>query len=195
MSTSLPRPTVPRQLSHTRRITCEGYEREDGLWDIEGHLVDVKTSDWPKRSGGDDLPAGSPAHEMWLRLTIDLDMNIHEAVAVTSAGPHAGCGDVTSKFRVLVGRRIDRGWLRGEVAESLRGVQGCTHQWELLGRVATTAFQSTNRARAARVEKSGLPPPRPRVLGTCHMYAVSSDVVRWRWPAYFVPLDTTSDRS
>ena len=36
-------PSAPRQLMHNRAIECRGYEREDGLWDIEGHLVDTKT--------------------------------------------------------------------------------------------------------------------------------------------------------
>ena len=31
----LPAP-APRTLKHTRAIECTGYEREDGLWDIEG---------------------------------------------------------------------------------------------------------------------------------------------------------------
>ena len=35
--------SAPRQLMHNRAIECRGYQREDGLWDIEGHLVDTKT--------------------------------------------------------------------------------------------------------------------------------------------------------
>ncbi len=34
---------APRQLMHNRAIECRGYQREDGMWDIEGHLVDTKT--------------------------------------------------------------------------------------------------------------------------------------------------------
>ena len=34
---------APRKLMHTRAIDCKGYERADGLWDIEAHLVDTKT--------------------------------------------------------------------------------------------------------------------------------------------------------
>ena len=33
--------SAPRQLMHNRAIECRGYQREDGLWDIEGHLVDT----------------------------------------------------------------------------------------------------------------------------------------------------------
>ncbi|MEY3991305.1 MAG: hypothetical protein RIS04_68, partial [Pseudomonadota bacterium] len=38
---SLPAP-APRRLSHTRTVVFRGYDREDGLWDIEATLTDVK---------------------------------------------------------------------------------------------------------------------------------------------------------
>jgi len=28
---------------HRRQIDCRGYRREDGLWNIEAHLTDVKS--------------------------------------------------------------------------------------------------------------------------------------------------------
>ena len=34
----------PRSPLHTREITFQGYVREDGLWDIEGHLKDYKAT-------------------------------------------------------------------------------------------------------------------------------------------------------
>ena len=37
----LPAP-APRKHLHTRTIKCEGYEREDGLYDIEAQIVDQK---------------------------------------------------------------------------------------------------------------------------------------------------------
>ena len=32
-----------RELLHTRVIDMRGYIRDDGLWDIEGHLTDNKS--------------------------------------------------------------------------------------------------------------------------------------------------------
>ena len=32
-----------RDLKHNRTIKGKGYKREDGLWDIEGFLLDTKT--------------------------------------------------------------------------------------------------------------------------------------------------------
>ena len=45
-------PPAPRDLKHTRTIVCQGYEREDGLWDIEARLTDTKPRDIPLASGG-----------------------------------------------------------------------------------------------------------------------------------------------
>ena len=39
-------PPAPREPIHTRAIDLRGYRREDGLWDIEGHLTDVKCYDF-----------------------------------------------------------------------------------------------------------------------------------------------------
>jgi hypothetical protein len=48
----LPSPAVPRTHIHTRRIACEAYEREDGLWDVEANMTDVKTYDVDRASAG-----------------------------------------------------------------------------------------------------------------------------------------------
>ena len=49
-----------RKLMHTRTIDCRGYEREDGLWDIEGRLSDIKSYTWKNRDG--DTPRISHPH-------------------------------------------------------------------------------------------------------------------------------------
>jgi hypothetical protein len=45
-----------------------GYQREDGMWDIEGHLRDIKgyafESEWRGK-----VEEGTPVHDMWIRLT------------------------------------------------------------------------------------------------------------------------------
>lgn len=166
-----------RKIIHTRTIDCRGYEREDGLWDIEGHLTDIKAFTWKNRGGARDLPAGEPAHDMWIRLTIDLDMHIHEAVAVTDAGPFAPCGDITPKFAGLKGKSIGRGWTK-ELRGLLGGPLGCTHHWELLGRVATVAYQTTHRAKRAAQK----PDTAPYQFNTCHMYTPDSPETLRSWP-------------
>ncbi len=178
---SLPRP-VARKLSHNRTIDCRGYEREDGLWDIEGHLTDVKTETWKNRTGSIDLPAGVPAHDMWIRLTIDLNFVIHDAVAATVMGPYAPCGDITPKFAGLKGKRIGRGWTK-DLRDIIGGPNGCTHHWELLGRIAATAYQATNRARQATQKHQ--PGQKPHTFNTCHMYTPDSIETWRRWPELY----------
>src|SRR3990167_8935632 len=38
-------PPAPRTLKHVRRVNYQGFERDDGLWDIEGELHDSKAYD------------------------------------------------------------------------------------------------------------------------------------------------------
>lgn len=176
-------PPTSRKLMHNRDIQCRGYQREDGLWDIEGHLVDTKPYLTTARDTGRPRQPGEPVHDMWLRLTIDLDMKIHEAEAVTDAGPYLPCGDITPNFKGLKGVTIGAGW-RKKTLEILGGIKGCTHLVELLGPVGTTAFQATGRAREAR--NAGKPLNRkPYQLGACHMYDELSVTVKERWPEYY----------
>ena len=176
-------PPAPRQLMHNRAIECRGYEREDGLWDIEGHLVDTKTYQTSARDTGRARQPGEPVHNMWLRLTIDLDLLIHEAEAVTDAGPYSPCGDITPNFRALKGVTIGAGW-RKKTLEILGGTKGCTHLVELLGPLGTTAFQATGKARERR--NAGKPvTKKPYQLGACHMYDETSPAVKERWPQYY----------
>ena len=60
------------------------------------------------------------------------------------------------------------------------GVNGCTHMWELLGRVAAVAYQATGEARA---RQRPLPPDRiPYQFMSCHMYTPDSIATYHRWP-------------
>lgn len=178
---------VPRKLMHTRAIECTGYEREDGLWDIEAHLTDTKTYTHTRRDGGRARQAGEPVHNMRIRLTIDLDLVIRKAEAVTDSGPYAHCGDIAPAFESLAGLKIGPGWRR-EIAARVGGVKGCTHLVELLGPLGTTAFQATGRAREAR--KAAQPVhvhvhKKPYQINSCHVYKDDSPAVLERWPEYY----------
>ncbi|MGQ0750538.1 MAG: DUF2889 domain-containing protein [Betaproteobacteria bacterium] len=172
-----------RRLMHTRSVQCCGYEREDGLWDIEAHLVDTKTYTHLRRHGGRERPPGQPVHDMWVRLTIDLDMKVHDAQAATEEGPYPHCGDIAPAFKALIGLTIGPGWHR-RTMERLGGTRGCTHLVELLGPLGTTAFQATTRARESRLS-ARTPGGRPYQLNACHVYRDDSEAVRERWPEFY----------
>ncbi len=168
-----------RKPIHTRTIDCRGYQRDDGLWDIEGHLTDAKAFHWRRREGMADLPAGEPVHDMWIRITIDLDMKIHAAIAATNASPYRTCGDITPNFSALQGRTIKRGWTK-ELQGVVGGPNGCAHMWELLGRVAAVAYQSTGAAR--HKHRPPKPGQVPYQFMRCHMYTPGSYATLQRWP-------------
>ena len=69
-------PSVSRKQLHTREIKCIGYERDDGLWDIEGRITDTKTYSYDNEDRGIVI-SGSPVHDMTIRLTIDEDLLVH----------------------------------------------------------------------------------------------------------------------
>lgn len=127
-----------RHKLHTRNISVEGYRRADGLYEIEGHLTDVKTFD--VACNGVDKRAGSPMHEMRLRITVDADMRIVDAEAQSLATPTQFCTEIASAYRALTGMRLTRGFTR-DVQERLGGVKGCTHHTELVRAMAMTAYQ------------------------------------------------------
>ena len=80
---------VPRQLLHQRVVQCWGYRREDGLWDIEGQMVDAKTYPLPNEDRGGAIQAGEPLHDMRIRRTVDDQFFIHGVEARTDAAPFA----------------------------------------------------------------------------------------------------------
>ena len=175
-------PPKTREALHKRDIACAGYKRSDGLYDIEGHLVDTKTYSFPNRARG-EIKAGEPLHEMWIRLTLDEQMHIHDVEAVTDAGPFEICPDIVDRFKLLIGLRIGPGWTR-RAQERLGGANGCTHLLELLRPVATTAYQTLYGARKHRDNRddSG---KKPAFIDTCHALASDSVVVKEHWPQFY----------
>ncbi len=134
-------PPIDRDLIHSRAVQCHGYRREDGLWDIEGRITDTKTYSFITDYRG-DVPAGAAVHDMWIRLTVDDDLEVKAIQAVTDSSPFPEiCPQISPAYQAVVGLKIGRGWTRA-LKERLSGIHGCTHLTELLGPIATTAFQT-----------------------------------------------------
>ena len=133
-------PPVPREAVHKRQINCNGFVRDDGLYDIEAELTDHKTYAFPSDFRGTVTP-DLPVHHMILRVTIDKERVIQHAEAITITGPYAICPTANEVFHNLVGLQIGSGWRR-KVQAAIGGRHGCTHITELLGPVATIAYQT-----------------------------------------------------
>lgn len=174
-------PPAARQPQHRRVIDMHGYAREDGLFDIEGHLIDSKPEGFSTldREVGPD----EPLHGMWLRLTVDVDLLIHACEAATDFSPYAICPRAAPNFARLAGLRIGPGFNRA-VQERVGGTIGCTHLREMLAQLATVAFQTTYEARQRRRGAEKDSARRPAAIDTCLAYAEDSDVVARHWPAY-----------
>lgn len=133
-------PPAERRPIHTRRVTTQGFLREDGLWDIEGELVDTKT--YPSApSASQPRAPGEPIHHMRIRLTIDDRLVVRAAVAAMPNTPFTECQPAALPMDGLVGVSIGRGWRRA-IEAAMGGVAGCTHLRELLSAMATVAFQT-----------------------------------------------------
>ena len=178
-------PAAPREHIHTRTVTCRGYRREDGLWDIEGHLVDVKSYTFANKERGEIVP-GDPIHEMWIRVTVDDRLTIVAIEAATDKSPYGICPTATDAYAQLVGLRMSSGFTIA-VKERVGGAAGCTHLTELMRPIATTAFQTIFPIiyREHLAEQEAKTKRRPPLLDTCHAFARTSPVVRDQWPDYY----------
>jgi DUF2889 family protein len=170
-------PTVEREPLHLRRIEIHGYRREDGLYDIEGHLVDTKPYDFKLAAGL--RPAGEPIHDMWLRITVDRTLAIVDAAAAMDAMPYVEhCGEIVPAYRKLVGLAIGPGY-QARVKELLGGVHGCTHITELAGSLATAAFQTMAGQRLQDPDR------KPFQLDRCHALASTAPAVGRYYPKWY----------
>lgn len=175
-----------RRLLHTRQLECSGYEREDGLFEIEGRLLDTKGQDTDFPYG--TIVAGGTLHRMRLLMVLDRQLVIQSVEAFTEQAPTPVCGQITDAYRALAGVRIGPGFKK-RVAERVGGINGCTHLTELLGPMATTAIQTLAPLMQKRLrERAAVDPafemPRHWVIGTCHAYHPEGDAARrvseWR---------------
>ncbi|MBL55263.1 MAG: hypothetical protein CMN53_03480 [SAR116 cluster bacterium] len=165
-----------REDRHNRQVTCRGFARKDGLLDIEGELIDTKAYDFPSSTHG-VIASGTPVHHMQVRITIDFDMVIQHAEAVTVHGPYAICPKGADNITGLIGLQIGPGWKR-KVQTAIGGPKGCTHITELMGPMATTAFQTLygEKARQKRDttgadQTQQLKTPLPSLTNSCIAYA------------------------
>ena len=182
----LPPSTSPRALKHARAIHIEAFVREDGLWDIDAHITDTKTRDTGLASG--NRPAGTPIHDLWLRLTIDTELNVVDAIAVSDAVPYPGyCETIGPDYRKLIGLNL-RNRFRDGVRERLSGIQGCTHLSELAQILPTAAIQ----AFAGEVintrdgADSGQQRHKPFQLDRCHSLRTDGPAVAKYYPRWAV---------
>lgn len=179
---------APRQHMHNRTIVCQGYKRDDGLWDIEGRITDTKSYSFPNHDRG-GIAAGEALHDMIVRLTIDQDRHVVAAEAVTESAPFSICPAAAISVEGLVGKQMAPGW-RKAVIGALGGTSGCTHIRDLImGPMATAAYQTVIPDGTGDKQVKDRRPA-SALINSCHAFAADGPVVKREYPAQYTGDDT-----
>ncbi len=175
-----------RREVHWRLLDMKTYQRDDGLFDVEAHLVDRKPFVSDTMSGRAPVPAGQPRHDMWVRLTVDSGFVVRDVEAVSDVTPFGTCKEAAPTLGAIIGMKIASGWSM-QVKDRLRGTASCTHLMEMLIPLATVALQGINGLNIAKRRAAVHADGTPIKIDTCFAYARSSPVVEMLWPAHYRP--------
>ena len=174
-------------------MVYQGFDREDGLWDIEAELTDVKTFGFQVPNER-PFPANEPIHGLKIRVTLNNKMVIQDIVTAMDDIPHPECAGAPHGMHKLIGQTMGPGW-RKVINAHIGGTDGCTHLRELLFNMATAAYQTLPAGQWQRREQDGQPQPEvkqpPYHLGQCHSWAYDSPTVQRAYPMFFRPKATT----
>ena len=164
---------------HTRHTRYECFRRPDDLFDIEGHLTDIKDQDCALLTGV--RPAGVPVHDIWARLVIARDGMIQSVEVAFDGMPYPGaCDRITAAYGKLVGVSLLHGF-RKALYDAMGGVQGCSHVTEMLSHAPTAAIQMFAGLRR-EIEPDGA---KPFQLDRCHALETTTENVRRYYPQWY----------
>ena len=181
---TLPQAAAERQLKHRRQIDVQVFARGNGLWEVDAVLTDVKTHDTALAEGV--RPAGTPIHEMLLRLVVNERLDIVEAGSETRWMPYVGhCNDHDDAYARLVGLNLLQGF-RKALRERVGGVLGCTHLTEL-AQVLPTAVVQAFAGEVIDTRGTDASASQPFQIDRCHALAGEAEVVRLHYPRWHRP--------
>lgn len=180
----------PRTRLTKRTIECEGYERPDGLLEVEGRLRDV--NEYPVENPWRGvLPAGQPVHEMNVRLTLDDTLVIRAVEISMDAAPYPFCQHVKPNLERLVGLKV-MGGFKQQARKLIGHTEGCTHVLTLVEALATAAIRAlAGKSRHSDSDRfaafGARDPTSVPLVNTCYSYAASSPVVEKMFPEHYRP--------
>ena len=176
---------VTREELHHRQIDFRGYRRSDGLFEVEAHLTDRKSQDFMPPGDGRLVPAHSAVHDLGVTLVFDADMVVRKVRTMIDAYPYAQCPGGGDTLQALVGMRIGAGW-NSEVRKRLPSGDTCTHLKEILGPMASAAYQTMTALRRHLLDARDAE-GRPAKIDSCYAYGASRDLVKRWWPEHHRP--------
>lgn len=167
-----------RRPIHTRRIEYASFLREDGLYEIEGRLIDTVEA------------SGNAIHVMSLLLAFDQNLVIHSVRPALEAGPFPSCHDNPDVLLGLVGIQIAPGWQQ-RVRAKIGSSESCTHHMELLFTMGTAAYMAVSlapelngTAPLSHMREKGI---EPYFLNGCRAWQADGPVVKEFFPDLAVP--------
>jgi hypothetical protein len=177
-------PPAPRTLRHTRAITVEAYARDDGYWDLDACIRDIKAHDIVLASGL--RSGGLPVHDLKLRVTIDRQLVIINAEAASDAVPYPGyCDSIGPAYQKLIGLSL-MSHFRLHLKDRLSGVLGCTHLTELAQALPTAAIQAfaDDEMHARQSAGEAAASERPFEIDRCHALRSDGPAVATYYPRW-----------
>ncbi len=181
---TLPQAAAERQLKHRRQIDVQVFARGNGLWEVDALLIDVKAHDSLLAEGR--RPAGTPIHEMLLRLVVNEKLDILEAGSQTRWMPYTGhCNDHGDAYMRLIGLNLLQNFRLG-LRERVGGVLGCTHLSEL-AQVLPTAVVQAFAGEVIDTRGTDAQAKQPFQIDRCHALAGEGEVVRLHYPRWHRP--------
>ncbi|HLL13264.1 MAG TPA: DUF2889 domain-containing protein [Rubrivivax sp.] len=179
---TFPQAAATRRLKHRRQIDVQVFSRGDGLWEVDATLTDSKTR---AANMADGLrPAGTPIHDMLLRLVVNERFDILEAGSQTRWMPYPGrCGEHGDVYGRLVGLNLLQDF-RKQLRSRVGGVLGCTHITELAQVLPTAVVQAfAGEVLDTRGDAEGA--SRPFQIDRCHALRRDGDVVLQHYPRWY----------
>ena len=178
----LSKPKSPRKAAHSRTIHLQAYERQDGLWDLEALIEDLKAE--PFTSPASHFDCGVPIHLMAMRITINQNMDVLEAEASMQRMPFSTiCPEAEVSVERLVGANLLKGF-RKEISKRIPSYERCSHLSELATLLPTLAVQTMMPRRNAS-EENNPSAPRPLKIGGCHAWREDGPLVLKYYPNWY----------
>lgn len=175
-------PACARKASHSRTINLQAYEREDGLWDLEALIEDVKPEPFVTQTT--HFHCGVPIHLMAIRVTVNqaLDVLVAESNMQRMPFPTV-CPEAQAGLERLVGANLLKGF-RKEISKRIPTSGRCSHLAELAALLPTLAVQTVLQGQII-AENDDSPASRPLKIGGCYALREDGPIVKEHYPQWY----------
>ena len=177
---------ITREELHHRQLDLRFYKRSDGLYEVVAQMMDTKSHPFKLQLRDEPVPPGSPIHNMIMTMVVDEFLEVKDIKAEMKATPFGVCLGAQNTLSGVIGLKIGPGWTK-KTKELLGGSASCTHLMELLGPMATTAFQGIAPQRMQAVDRPENEHMRVGKVNSCFAYAEHREVIAQLWPDLYKP--------